>query len=435
MSLFPEKTVRTAFLLAVLLFLAAWVSIANAQVTKSGMSGSAPQKGSIKLDLQVDEDSSVFTKTVMVELKTLDASEVEPFVRKSLSKYGSVSVNSQANSLVITDREPKLSDLVNFVSEMDKLGMTDFVHLQTEVIKLTNVKASLLLNVVSNRLTADGSVQADDTLNVLIVTDVKGKIDYVKQIIGQLDRPPQQILIEAKIVELFDNDFSDVGIDIAGLLNQGSVYYSTSRTNSNQDTTYSSGERYKSISSNEGKNQSLDLYPDQIIDVLVGTGRAKLQASPYIVTVNNKRGTFSREAVNTISSYSYYTSRDYTLSATPSIGEGNLITIDLEVTAEELETPEVLKTSNSAAPATSPKRTLTSTIVIREGETFVVGGFDSEYDYFIKRKTPLLGSVPILKEVFTKKTKLKSVSRVLLFITPKIIKEQKNPPTEEQKKM
>ncbi len=418
MSLLPEKTVRTAFSLAALLFLAAWVNIANAQVTKSGMSGSAPQKGSIKLDLQVDEDSSVFTKTVMVELKTLDASEVEPFVRKSLSKYGAVSVNSQANSLVITDREPKLSDLVNFVSEMDKLGMTDFVHLQTEVIKLTNVKASLLLNVVSNRLTADGSVQADDTLNVLIVTDVKGKIDYVKQIIGQLDRPPQQILIEAKIVELFDNDFSDVGIDIASLLNEGYINFSASKSKSTQK--YNEGTVSDYTSTSNSKNYNKVIYPDQLIDILVGTGRARLKASPYIITVNNKTGSFTR---------------DFALSVTPSIGEGNLITISLEATAEELSTPNVLKTSNSAAPTTVPKRTLSSTIVVREGETFVVGGFDSEYEYFMKRKTPLLGSVPILKEVFTKKTKLKSTRRVLFFITPKIIKDQKNPPTEEQKKM
>ena len=154
-------------------------------ISSTVSSSDNPQKGSISLDLQVDEDSSVFTKTVMVKLENLTASEVEPFVRKSLSKYGSVSTNSNANLLVITDREPKLSDLVAFVKDMDRLGMENFVRLETEVVKLTTAQASTLVDIVRPRLSSDGSIQANDTLNVLVITDVQGKIDYVKDAMEQ----------------------------------------------------------------------------------------------------------------------------------------------------------------------------------------------------------------------------------------------------------
>ena len=116
-----NKTLKTLcfILLATIYFAASTIAeptIAEPKVVKSGMqTGDGPSKGSIKLDLQVDEDSSVFTKTVMVELENLNAEEVKPFVKKGLSKYGSVSVNASANLLVITDREPKLTDIVNFV--------------------------------------------------------------------------------------------------------------------------------------------------------------------------------------------------------------------------------------------------------------------------------------------------------------------------------
>jgi type II secretory pathway component GspD/PulD (secretin) len=264
----------------------------EAQLAKSAPIGygDRPQKGSIKLDLQVDEDSSVYTKTVMVKLEKLDAAEVEPFVKKSLSKYGSVSVNSQANNLVITDIEPKLSDLVAFVKDMDSLGIENFVQLETEVIKLNNVQASSLVNILKERLSGEGTLESDDSLNVLVVTDVRGKIDYVKDIIEKLDMPPEQIIIEAKIVEVSDTDFSDVGIDLTALLDAGNLALGTSKS-SNKQLEYqepvTQSNRYK----NSLINGTSSL--DEVINTLVGTGKAKLLANPRIVTLNNKSGSIS----------------------------------------------------------------------------------------------------------------------------------------------
>lgn len=402
------------------------------QVAKSQPSSADtdPKKGSIKLDLQVDEDSSVFTKTVMVKLENLDAAEVEPFVRKSLSTYGAVSVNSQANILVITDREPKLSDLVNFVKEMDKLGIEGFVQLETEVIKLNTVQASSLMIIVRDRLSAEGMVQADDNLNVLIITDVRGKIEYVKDIISQLDLAPQQIIIEAKIVNIYDTDFSDVGIDIPALLNRGNISVSTRKISQkdwggdyNDDPdTYS--ERTKTTYLTEASTA------DQIINVLVGTGRASLVANTTIVTLNNKRGAIYRQ---TQSDRTSSISSDLLLEATPHIGAGNLITIELKVSAEPMTVPSTTSTSLTQMSTSLPKRSLESTIIMNEGETFVVGGFEFSYISKIKRKTPILGSIPIIGEIFSKKVDYEYINQVLFFITPRIVENQSNPPSEKEK--
>ena len=55
---------------------------------------------------------SIYAKTEIVSLKNLTASEIEPFIKSRLSKFGAVQINDAANLLIITEREPKLKDLV-----------------------------------------------------------------------------------------------------------------------------------------------------------------------------------------------------------------------------------------------------------------------------------------------------------------------------------
>lgn len=386
--------------------------------------------GSLKVDLQVTQENSIFSKTVMVKLANLNAAEVEPFVRKSLSIYGSVSVNSQTNMLVITDREPKLSDVLQFVKKMDELGMENFTQFDTEVIRLANVQASNIVNIIGKRLTGDGSVQADDNLNVLIVTDVRGKIEIIKDIIKALDEQPQQVIIEAQIVQVSDSDFSDVGIDLAALLNQGIISFNTEKM-SQKDW----GQTAPRVISARVKDTSLSAanYANRVVNILVGTGRAKVLATPRIVTLNNKTGTVK------IESGGYYISSTeptpifpgMELTATPHIGSGDLMNIQLKISAGAALLPSS-NTVDPAAPANSPNRVVDSTIVMRNGETFVVGGLEFEYENSVRRKTPLLGQIPFLGGFFSEKIKYKNGTKVLFFITPRLIENNSNQPTNEE---
>lgn len=389
--------------------------------------------GSLKVDLQVTQENSIFSKTVMVKLANLNAAEVEPFVRKSLSIYGSVSVNSQTNMLVITDREPKLSDVLQFVKKMDELGMEDFTQFDTEVIRLANVQASSIVNIISKRLTGDGVAQADDNLNVLIVTDVRGKIEIIKDIIKALDEQPQQVIIEAQIVQISDSDFSDVGIDLGALLNQGIISFNTEKM-SQKDW----GLTAPRVISARVKDTSLSAanYANKVVNILVGTGRAKVLATPRIVTLNNKTGTVK------IESGGYYISSSeptpifpgMELTATPHIGSGDLMNIQLKISAGAALLPSA-NTVDPTAPANSPNRVVDSAIVMRNGETFVVGGLDFEYENSVRRKTPLLGQIPFLGGFFSEKIKYKNTTKVLFFITPRLIENNSNQPTNEEEAM
>ncbi len=368
-----------------------------------------PVKSSVSLDLEVDQDSSVYTVTSIIQLENILAAEVEPYVRKALSKYGSVSINSSSNSLIITDLEPKLTDIVKLVTNIDKTGEKGFVNLETKVIPLAHVQAKDLVDVVARRLTGDGIAQADNNLNVLIVTDVSSKIDYISQIIGELDKPPQQIAITARVVLLRDDDFTDVGIDLNSLLSQ--VYlpnYSSTR----QDAWSSSG------SSSGSKNTSLSMSArqpvDQIINLLTGTGRAQLLSETRIVTLNNVRAAVS------------VTGWDATLglNVLPRFGTGDLIRIDLVastgMTAQLSAETTDLNTLRAAESDANPRQISTS-FVVRENETFVAGGLEMYQEKRLLRRSPIIGRMPVIGELFTKKVRDVINYKFLIFLTPKVV--------------
>ncbi|MEW6686158.1 MAG: hypothetical protein AB1393_08135 [Candidatus Edwardsbacteria bacterium] len=123
------------------------------------------------IDFRVD-DMSIFSQTKVLFLKNLLASEIEPFIKTRLSKFGSVQTNDAENLLIITEREPKLSDLERLVKKLDEIGKKGFLRLETEIVPLQYMKASKVLGIAKQRLSLEGTVQADDGLNIIIITDL-----------------------------------------------------------------------------------------------------------------------------------------------------------------------------------------------------------------------------------------------------------------------
>ncbi len=179
------------------------------------------EKGKVKFQIQgVIEDLSIYAKTKIVKLKNLRASEVEPFIRTRLSSYGAVQVNDITNEIIITDREPKLTDLVNLVKKLDEGGIKKFVHLETDVLYPRYVKPSKLLAVVEKNLSPEGSAFVDDELNAVIVTDVRSKIDRIREIMCILDRPAKQLWLEAKFVTINKQYLKEIGFNLNELLHK-----------------------------------------------------------------------------------------------------------------------------------------------------------------------------------------------------------------------
>lgn len=97
------------------------------------------------INFQVD-DLSIYSQSKLVYLKNLSVSEVEPYIRSRLSKFGKVQINDQENLLIVSDREPKLSDIVKLIEELDKAGKKGFLRLETEIIPVSGTLFSEFIN-------------------------------------------------------------------------------------------------------------------------------------------------------------------------------------------------------------------------------------------------------------------------------------------------
>jgi type IV pilus assembly protein PilQ len=106
---------------------------------------------------------------------------------------------------------------------------------------------------------------------------------------------------------------------------------------------------------------------------------------------------------------------DVKLEITPYVGADGQITVEIK---PDFRTPVGVLSPN--IPPTINKRALSSTLVLREGETIVLGGLIQETESETRTQTPILGSIPILGSLFSSTTKSNRKSELIIYVTPHI---------------
>jgi type II secretory pathway component GspD/PulD (secretin) len=394
----------------------------NAVQSQDNLESNSPSssKGRIQLNVDVADDAGIDTISELLTLEHIKASEIEPFIKARLSRYGTVQVNDALNMLIITDKELKVRDLTKLVKGLDVAGLKDFLRLETEVIPLKYALASSLTQIVKERLSSDGIIQADNNLNLLIVTDVRSKIDYAKKIIALLDIPTAQVLIEAKIVETSGEIRSELGVDwwaLSDLLPSVSINYNAS-TYKREELPSKNKYEYKQSEIFGRVGMNLTRLGD-FINLLIKEDKAKLLSNPKIMTLNNTSGRI--EVVETIE---YKTSSRYNgydqaeiglvLEITPHIGVSNYINMDISAGMGNL---------SGWNPNGSPiiyEQNMYNSVLVKDGETFIIGGLKKKSTIKVTKRVPVLGY--ILPYIFSKKEDSVRENDLLIFITPHIVK-------------
>lgn len=394
------------------------------------------------ISFQVD-DPAIYSKTKIIKLQNIKASEIEPFIRKRLSKFGSVQISDENNALIVTDREPKLSDIENLILKLDKEGKNDFVQFETQVIPLKYVKASTFKSIAPQKLSPDGSLQVNDDLNVLIVTDVKSKIENFKKVIESLDIPPKQILLDCKIMEFKKTEGSDYGINVTEAIKATDLNLSKIRTDETSfSTDLSAGINTSATNSiSSDKKSSVTLSPSDlsaVVNYMLEKAHARAVASQKIVTLNNKNGSL-RVTLGATFYYNESSVQALQLDVTPTIGIDGFITLNITAGTGALQ--PFLQTVNSQQSTggshasqsqltfQSSQNQLTTSVMVKDGDTFMLGGFTTHTAVRSRKKFPLLGEIPILDYFFSRRTETFEDKEYVVFITPYVVTESK--PSEE----
>lgn len=296
---------------------------------------------------------------------------------------------------------------------------------------LSYAKAADLANMLKKFLTPRGEILADDRSNTLIISDVPSVFPVLDNLIRQLDRKSRQVEIEARVVAAnrsFDREFGSIigaaaqagnnaaggFIDpkTAGFLNSGNVPPLITNLGTAVPT-----------SAVQYVFQSTNFALDAVLDAMEDKGVGKLLSKPTIFTQNNQKGTVKQGTkipVQTIINNTVtvqYVDAVLELDVTPQITADGTIYMDVTIENDQIDQaiPRV-----QGIPAIDTQSAQTR-VTVKDGATVVVGGIMVSQQRTSVQDVPVLGSVPIIGNLFKHKTVSSSEQELLFFLTPRIL--------------
>ncbi len=313
----------------------------------------------------------------------------------------------------------------------------ELAPLQTEYIQVDFRKASDMMGHLqeAKMISERGFIMADDETNVLMVRETAKGMEEIRKTLRKFDVEVEQVLVEARLVTARSSITKDLGVkwgfgyeDVDNgrgvILNNeiGGVDFANPPSSAglmvDLGATVASPTSI-AIGIKPGGSSLLALE----LSALESNGQAEIISQPKIVTMNGK--TASIESGREIP---FQTVEDgevkiefkdvvLRLEVTPRINPGDRIAMDLLIKQDSLGDT----TFNGQI--TIDNNELMTSVVVPDGQTIVLGGvFQNESSETIN-KTPLLGDIPVLGNLFKNKENTGIKTELLIFITPKLIRE------------
>ncbi len=327
--------------------------------------------------------------------------------------------------------------------------------LVTSVIPVNFAKASEITGVIKGKevglMSERGNITAENRTNVLIVKDIQRSVDEISAMVKRLDKPTPQVLISARIIQA-DSDFTrGLGVSWGGSTrNQSSKYlfglsgvntgatvnpFNTSVISGSGSTWGTTAIPSPSMAVNFPTNQaagfgisvgrlgstasSLDLR----LDIGETTGSVNVLSRPKIVTMDNKKAVIRqgekypyivRNAEGQLSTE--LKDIDLVLEVTPRIAFDGSVNMEVNVKRNSLGSI----TNSLGDPSIADREAITE-VLVKNGETSVIGGIIEEEERGNIQKVPFLGDLPVIGYLFKGTTNSKSKKELLIFITPQIL--------------
>jgi type IV pilus assembly protein PilQ len=325
-----------------------------------------------------------------------------------------------------------------------------------EMITVTRVlsyaKADTLKDTLKKFLTGRGDILADSRSNQLIIRDIPAVIPAIDNLIHQLDRKSQQVEIEARVVSATRAFASDIGTEwgFAGTTTGGRSFYSGSPAVGGSGVT-TTGVPPSPVGVTAGQttgngatagiplnvnlgagvptsgfgfsHRSPNFAVDFFITAAESKGVGKLLSKPRIVTQNNEKATVKQGVKipiqttinNTISVQ--YIDAVLKLEVTPQITAEGTIYMDVLVENTQIDNgiPRI-----QGVPALDTE-SAESKVTVADGATIVVGGVIITQSQVNITQVPILGSLPLIGNLFKRNSTSVTTGELLFFLTPRII--------------
>jgi type IV pilus assembly protein PilQ len=274
-----------------------------------------------------------------------------------------------------------------------------------------------------------------------------------------LDVPVKQVLIEARIVIVSDTFERDLGarLGISGFTTVGpGSLVTVSGTNVGTDSMLTSAfpasstkpsgfvnfptlnNRYQVNLPAAHTNGSIGLSVlagkhvlDLELSAAQNEGKSETISSPRIITANQKQATIMQgveipyqESASSGATTTQFKNAVLSLKVTPLITPDNRVVLDLDVSDDSVG-QQVTSATGGSVPSIDTRQIITQ-VLVNDGQTVVLGGILDTTKSRSANKVPWLGDIPVLGNLFKSTTNINNKTELLIFITPKILREGSN---------
>jgi type IV pilus assembly protein PilQ len=337
---------------------------------------------------------------------------------------------------------------------------------RTEFMQVNYAKVSDLAKLIKatggkdTMLSPRGTLSIDERTNTLLVQDTPDKLTDIRRLVQTLDVPVKQVLIEARIVIVSDTFERDLGARFgvtSAQKNGSNGLLSITGNGTGADTMTQSGitnlastgkvtpvtvpvldNRYQVNLPAANTNGSIGvslLGGSYIVDLELSAaqneGKSETISSPRVITANQKQATIMQgveipyqESASSGATTTQFKNAVLSLKVTPLITPDNRVILDLDV-ADDSVGQQVTSATGGSVPSIDTREIITQ-VLVNDGQTVVLGGILDTTKSKSANKVPWLGDIPVLGNLFKSTTNINNKTELLIFITPKILREGSN---------
>ncbi|MEJ0086212.1 MAG: type IV pilus secretin PilQ [Pseudomonadota bacterium] len=350
-----------------------------------------------------------------------------------------------------------------------RADVQDLAPLRSEYLQVNYAKAEDLANLIKSSggeaglLSKRGTVAVDERTNTLLLQDSADRLDDIRRLVGTLDIPIRQVQIEARIVIVSD-DFSRElgaragfsGFDFFGnnlgytsgsaLANDTAISDFLERANDADatndgvpfvfsDSPGTASPRYNvnlPVASPAGSLAYMLLGKDFLIDLELSAaqaeGRGEVISTPRVITANQREAMIEQgteipyqESASSGATTISFKKAVLSLKVTPQVTPDNRVVLDLVVKKDSVG--QIIVGGAGQQVPSIDTRTITTSVIVNDGQTVVLGGILETERRETEKKVPYLGDVPVLGRLFKTTGKTNNKDELLIFVTPKILRE------------
>ncbi len=348
--------------------------------------------------------------------------------------------------------------------------ITELSPVRTEYLQVNYAKASDLAGLIQSKgksslLSDRGSVSVDDRTNTLLLADTAERLADIRRLVSTLDIPVKQVLIEARIVIVNDTFSRELGVKFGSAFvgnygsDDGLMWVGNNGLNS------ATGNRGPIISPNgpggvgvDGNSVATGPAPDRylvnlpianpalklamtlldsdyVVDLEITAaqreGRGEVISAPRVITANGQEAYIEQgreipyqESASSGATTTQFKKAVLSLTVTPQITPDDRLILDLKVTKDSVG--QFVPSATGGLVPSIDTREITTQVLVNDGQTVVLGGILETDNRDDVTKVPFLGDVPGLGVFFRSKAKREEKNELLIFVTPKILREGAN---------